>query len=185
MSADQPTLNSTVLAQFSIFFQLTQQKHLCPPLSSLGMIIVTRFSLAALNILKNYKRSKTQLQDSSWKLINEIMFHPFSELFTGWPSKHVSNISCQHSFTLFSLIQPLFICLTFSMSTLHQDSSAPHLTRILRIPHIKTKHLDIAHFPTLLFLSEILCLMKLDIFSQPLHLKLPWRLICSNPISAS
>ena len=85
-----------------------------------------------LNIfLKNYKRSKTQLQDSSSKLINEIMFHPFSELFTGCPSKQVSNISCQHSVTPFSLIQPLFICLTISVSTLHQDSSAPHLTQEL------------------------------------------------------
>ena len=36
--------------------------------------------------------------------------------------------------------QPLFICLTFSMSTLHQDSSAPRLTqKNLRISHIKTK----------------------------------------------
>ena len=34
-------------------------------------------SQAALNIfLKNYKRSKTQLQDSFLKLINQIMFHP-------------------------------------------------------------------------------------------------------------
>ena len=132
MSADRPTLNSAVLAQFGIFFQLTLQKHLCPPLSSLGLIIVTRSSQAALNIfLKNYKRSKTQLQDSSYKLINEIMFHPFSELFTGLPSKHLSSISCQHSVTPFSLIQPLFNCLTFSMSILHQDSSAPPLTQEL------------------------------------------------------
>ena len=35
------------------------------------------------------------------------------------------------SVTPFSLIQPLFICLTFSMPTLHQDSSAPHLTQEL------------------------------------------------------
>ena len=40
------------------------KKHLCPPLSHLGLIIVTRTSQTALNIfLKNYKRSKTQLQD--------------------------------------------------------------------------------------------------------------------------
>ena len=37
-------------------------KTLCPPLSSLGSIIVTRSFRAAL---KNYNRSKTQLQDSS------------------------------------------------------------------------------------------------------------------------
>ena len=126
------TLNSAVLAQFGIFFQLTLQKHLCQPLSSLGLIIVTRSSQAALIIfLKNYKRSKTLLQDSSSKLINEIMFHPSSELFTGCPSKHVSNIRCQQSVTPFSLIQPLFTCLTFSVSTLHQDSSVPPLTQEL------------------------------------------------------
>ena len=33
------------------------------------------------------------------------------------------------------------------------------------------KHLDIILFPMLLLLSEILCLMKLDTFGQPLHLK--------------
>ena len=109
-----------------------KKKHLCPPLSSLGLIIVTRSSQGALSIFlkKTYKKSKTQLQNSSWKLINEIMFHPFSELFTGCPSKHVSNISCQHSVTPFSLTQPLFICLT-SVSTLHQDSASPHLTQDL------------------------------------------------------
>ena len=45
-------------------------KTLWPPLSSLGLIIVTH------SFLKIYKRSKTQLRDSSSKLINEIMFHP-------------------------------------------------------------------------------------------------------------
>ena len=38
---------------------------------------------------------------------------------------------CHSSVTPFSLIQPLFICLTFSVSALHQDSSAPHLTQEL------------------------------------------------------
>ena len=131
MPADVPTLNSAVLAQFGIFFQLALQKHLCLPLSSLGLITVTRSSQAALNIFENYKRSKTQLPGSSSKLINEIMFHPFSELFTGCPSKHVLNISCQHYLTHFFLIQPPFICPTFSMPTLYQDSSAPPLTQEL------------------------------------------------------
>ena len=95
----------------------------------------TRSSQAALNIfLKNNKKSRTELQDSSSKLMNEIMFHPLSELFTGCPSKHVSTLkhvpSCQHSATPFSLIQPLFICLT-SVSTLHQGSSASPLTQEL------------------------------------------------------
>ena len=43
--------NFAVLAQFGIFFQLTLQKHLCPLLSSLGLIIVTRSSQAALGHL--------------------------------------------------------------------------------------------------------------------------------------
>ena len=38
--------------------------------------------------------------------------------------------SC-HSFFFFFLIQPLFICLTFFVSTLHQDSSALPLTQKL------------------------------------------------------
>ena len=63
------------------------------------------------------------------KLVNKIVYHPSSELLTGWPSKHV--ISCQHFVTPFSLIQPLFICLTFSVSTLYQDSSASHVTQEL------------------------------------------------------
>ena len=41
------------------------------------------------------------------------------------------SISCQHSVTPFSLIHPLIICMTFSVFTLHQDSSAPPLTREL------------------------------------------------------
>ena len=89
--------------------------------------------------LKNYKRSKTQLQDSSYKLINEIMFHPFSELFTGYPSKHVSNISCQHSVTPFSLIQPLLICLTFSGLLSIKTALLLIWPRTPCIPHIKTK----------------------------------------------
>ena len=97
--------------------------------------LMSAFVLSRLDycnsLLKNYKRSRTQLQDSSSKLINEIMFHPSSELFTGCPSKHVSSISYQYSVIPFSLTQLLFICLTFSMSTLHQDSSAPHLAQEL------------------------------------------------------
>ena len=101
-----------------------------------------------------YKMSKTQLQDSSSRLINEITFHPSSELFTGCPSKHGSSISCQHSVTPFSLIQPLFICLTFSVSTLNYDSSAPSLTQELyAFGTQRPKHLVIAHFPIPLLLS--------------------------------
>ena len=93
-------------------------------------------------VLRNYKRSRTQLQDSSSKLINEIMFHLSSKLFPGCPSKHVSSIRYQHSVTPFSLIHPLFICLTFFVFTLHSVS------RSLCIPHIKTKtfgHCSFSH----------------------------------------
>ena len=75
------------------------------------------------------EKSRTQLQDSSSKFMNKIMFHPSSELITGCPSEHISNISCQHSVTPFSLMHLLFICLTFSVSTLHQDSSTSPLAQ--------------------------------------------------------
>ena len=35
------------------------------------------------------------------------------------------------------------------------------------------RHFDIVHFPMLFLLSGILCRVKFDIFSQPLHLKPP------------
>ena len=88
----------------------TKKTHLCPPLSSLGYSIVTRSCQAALNILlKNYKRSRTQLQDSSSKLINVIMFHLSSELFTGYPPKHVSIISFQRGHSFFSDTAPVYL----------------------------------------------------------------------------
>ena len=156
MSANRPSLNSAILTQFGIFFQLTLQKHLCLPLSSSGLeYCYSLLSGCPKHLLENYKRSRTQLQDWSSKLINEIMFHPLSELFTGSPSKHILSLSCQHCVTLFSLIHPLFICLTFSMSTVYQDISAPPLTQELYAfcCTLRPKHLDIAHFPIPLLLS--------------------------------
>ena len=56
---------------------------------------------------------------------------------------------------LFFLIQLLFICLTFSMSILHQDSSAPPLTQELYAFRTqRPKHLDIVHFPCRSFCLE-------------------------------
>ena len=73
------------------------------------------------------------------------------------PPKHLSNIRCQHPVTPFSLIQPLFICLAFFMSTLHQNSSAPPLIQELyAFCTWRPKHLDIAPFLMLLLLSGIL-----------------------------
>ena len=93
-------------------------------------------------------------------------------LFTGCPSKHVSNISCQHSVTPFSLTQPLFI---------HSSSDS----RTLRIPHIKTKtfwHRSFSQAAPSVWNCQP---HELDVFSQLLHLKLPLRLICSNSTSTS
>ena len=162
-------------------------------LSSLGLTIVTRSSQAVLDILKNYKRSRTQLQASSSKVINEIVFHPSYELFTGCPSKHVSNKSCQYSVTLFSLNQPLLFhwyssCLSVWPSSCPLSiKTAPLLIWPKNSTHSAHKDQNIwtsLIFPCCSFCLEF-CLMKLHILSQPLHLKLPWRLICSNPLSAS
>ena len=58
-------------------------------------------------------------------------------------------------------------------------------TRTPRIPHTKTRHLDIGHFPMPPLLFGILCLVKLNIFSHPLHWKPPWTLFCSNSTSSN
>ena len=101
-----------------------------------------------------------KVQNSSARLVlkahkQDLMFRPSSELFTCCPSKHILSLSCQHCVTLFSLIHPLFICLTFSMSTVYQDISAPPLTQELYAfcCTLRPKHLDIAHFPIPLLLS--------------------------------
>ena len=93
--------------------------------------LVHEFGLTYLITLKPNVGRKEEEKKNAKKLIHEIVFHPSSELSTGCSSTHVSSLSCQHSATPFSLIQPLFICLTFSVSTLHQDSSAPPLTQEL------------------------------------------------------
>ena len=132
-SADRPTLNSAVLAQFSIFFQLTLHKHLCPPLSSLGLIIVTRSSQAALNL---FLKKTAKGPNSAARLVQLALkwdhVSPLLRTLHWLPIQarieYKLSTLC-HSF--FALIQPLFICLTFSVSTLHQDSSAPHLSQEL------------------------------------------------------
>ena len=97
--------------------------------------------LLAVDIfLKNYKRSENQLPDSSAKLINEIMFHPSSELFTGCPSKHVSKYKLSticYSFLsdTASVYLSDLLCVYFLLRQLRSSSDS----RALRIPHIKTK----------------------------------------------
>ena len=146
---------------------------MCPPFSSLGLIIVSRHSQAALNILKNYKRSKTQLQDLSSKLINEIMFRPFSELFAGCPSQHVSSISCQHFHSFFSDTAPVYLSDRLRVYSPSRQLRFSSDSSILCIPHIKTKTSGHPLFSYAALSSQILSLVKLDTFSQPLHLKLP------------
>ena len=60
-------------------------------------------------------------------------------------------------FTPFSLIQPLFISLTFFISTLRQDSSAPPLTQ--EFYAFRRNSIFLCRSSCL----EILCLVKLDI----------------------
>ena len=70
------------------------------------------------------------------------------------------------------LVQPLFICLVFCMSTLHPDRSAPLLTQELYAFHtLRPKYLGVDPFAVLFLLSGIPGLVKLDTFSQPLHFK--------------
>ena len=95
---------------------------------------ISLFLMNTINSGNHFQFDPRQYKDSLiLKLINKIMFHPSSELFTGCPAKQVSNISCRHCVTPFSLIQPLLICLSFSVSTLHQDCSTPPLTQELYI----------------------------------------------------
>ena len=176
MSADRPTLNSAVLAQFSIFFQLTLQKHLCPPLSSLGLIIVTRSSQAALgHLLEKLGKVqnsaarlvlKTHKRDHVSPLLRTLHWLPIQARI-----KHKLSTLC-HSF--FSDTAPVYLCDFLRVYCPSRQLRSSSDSRTLRIPHIRPKHLDSIHFPMLLLLSGILCLMTLDIFSQSLHLKLPW-----------
>ena len=108
--------------------QLTLQKHSCLLLSSLGLIIVTRSSQAALNIfLKNYKRSRTQLQDSSSTL---------HWLPTQARIEFKSSTLC-HSF--FSDTAPVYLSDLFRVYSPSRQLRSSSDSRTLRIPHIKIK----------------------------------------------
>ena len=89
------------------------------------------------------------------------------------------QVQVVNTVTSFSLIQPMFICLTFSMSTLHQDSSAPPLTQEFYahnnthiILHIKTK--SFGHCSFSYAAPSVWNSLPHEIrhISQPLHLKL-------------
>ena len=89
---------------------------------------------------------------------------------------------------LLAFCQVLFLrnnpCL-FVWSSSHELSimAAPPLTQEYYAFHmllLRPKHLDIT-----LFLSVIPFLMKLDMFTQQLHLKPLWRPVCLKPTSAS
>ena len=58
------------------------------------------------------------------------------------------------------------------MCTLHQDSSAsPPTLELCAFHALRPKHLDFIVFRMLPLLPGIVCLVKLDTLSQPLHLK--------------
>ena len=139
MSADRPTLNSTVLAQFGIFFSWLY-KNTCLPLSSLGLIIVTRSSQAALNFfLKNYKRSKTQLQDVL-KAHKRDHVSPLLRTLHWLPIQaciefKLSTLS--HSF--FSDTAPVYLSDFLRVYSPTRQLCSLSDSRTLRIPHIKTK----------------------------------------------
>ena len=122
--------------------KLTLQKHLCPPLSSLGLIIVTRSSQAALNIsLKNYKK----VQNSAARLV--LKAHKRDLFFT--PSQDSSlaahqsmyQISSQHSVTqnIFSDIAPVYLSDLLRVYSPSRQLRSSSDSRTLRIPNIKTK----------------------------------------------
>ena len=105
---------------------------------------------------------------------------------SGFRFKHESTIKLStlcHSF--FSDTAPVYqsdLPHVYSPARqLHSSSDSRTLGNLYK----RLKHLDIARFLKPLRLSQILCLVKLDTFSQSLHLLLPWNLICSNPTSAS
>ena len=119
---------------------------------------------------KHHLEKLQKVQNSAARLILKARkwdhVSPFSELFMGCPSKPFFSDTARLS------VWP-FPCL-FSIKT------APLLIWLENSALSTRKDLNIWTS-----LTGILCLMELDIFSQPLHLKLPWRLICSNPIFAS
>ena len=67
-------------------------------------------------------------------------------------------------------IQILFTCLSFSVGALHQDSSTPLTRELYPFLMLRPNHFDIVLFPMLLLLFGILCRVKWDTFSQPMHL---------------
>ena len=67
-----------------------------------------------------------------------------------------------HSF--FSDTAPVYLSNLLHVYSPSRQLRSSSDSRTLRIPHIKT-------FPITLLLSGILCPMKLDTFSQPLHLE--------------
>ena len=82
---------------------------------------------------------KTQLQDASSKLVNEILFHPSSELFTGCPSKHVSSISCHLCHSFFSDTVHVYTSGLLRVFSPPRQLRFYSDSRTLRIRHTKTK----------------------------------------------
>ena len=159
-----------ITLHFGIF---AQNCRIRPAVSSLGLITVTRSSQAALNIfLKNYKRSKTQLQDV-------LKAHKRDHVSPLLRTPHWLPIQAHIEYKLSTLCHSFFsdTAPVYLSDLLHDYSPSRQLrsssdSRTLHIPHIRTETFGQRSFPMLLLLSGILCLVKLDIFSPPLHLKL-------------
>ena len=99
--------------------------------------LLSRCPKQLIEKLQKVQNSAARLKNS--KLINEIMFHPSSEFFTGCPSKHVSSISCQHSHSFFSDTAPVYLSDLLRVYSPSRQLRSSSDLRTLRIPHIKTK----------------------------------------------
>ena len=94
--------------------------------------------------LKHLLEKLQKVQNSAARLVLKAhkwdMFHPFSGLFTGCPSKHVSNISCQHFVTpFFSDTAPVYLSDLLRVYSPSRQLRSSSDSRTLRIPYIKTK----------------------------------------------
>ena len=120
--------------------------YACTMSSACVDYLICTFSFLLFFLLQHSLSQCTCMCECVCSLINEIMFHPFSELFTGCPSKHVSNISCQHSVTRF--LSPVYLSDLLRVYSPSRQLRSSSDSRTPHIPHIKTKtfgHCSFSH----------------------------------------